>query len=260
MERRWNDYLDEFHLRRPGITERLLARARHGETNPYHWLAEAVPRDGTVLDLACGSAPIYDLVDAGLYIGLDSSSAELALAAQRGAPHLVQGSATALPFPDGSVRTVACSMALQILRPLPQVLDEISRVLAPDGRLAVTFPCASPLLARDYPLVAGLALSLGRRVGYPNDEGLRHLGELLASAGLSAVDDVARRFAFRLDDAVEADALFSSLYLPELPERRARAARAWLRLAAKFHAAVPIPIRRVLAVKPGRAAGEVRRS
>jgi hypothetical protein len=55
----WDGYLEGFHAERPGITESVLRRARAGGTDPYDWLAEVVPRRGRVLDLGCGSAPLF---------------------------------------------------------------------------------------------------------------------------------------------------------------------------------------------------------
>jgi hypothetical protein len=54
----WGGYLAQFHAQRSGITEALLSCATDtaGRT-PYGWLAAVVPTRGSVLDLACGSAP-----------------------------------------------------------------------------------------------------------------------------------------------------------------------------------------------------------
>ena len=123
----WSSYLAAFHADRPGGTERVLHRARTSGGDAYDWLAAAVPVGGVVLDVACGSAPLLPVLAAGRYVGVDVSAAELALARRRGAGLLVRGSATALPLADGGVEVVACSMALQILTPLPTVLAEIGR-------------------------------------------------------------------------------------------------------------------------------------
>jgi hypothetical protein len=55
----WDRYLDEFHAARAGITEAVLGRAHDEEgMNPYAWLVEPVSHSATVVDLACGSAPM----------------------------------------------------------------------------------------------------------------------------------------------------------------------------------------------------------
>ena len=55
---RWTEYVAGFHAGRPGITERVLGRARDADGDAYDWLAAAVPARGRVLDVACGSAPL----------------------------------------------------------------------------------------------------------------------------------------------------------------------------------------------------------
>lgn len=57
----WDGYLAAFHADRAGITETIFTAATDdGGATPYAWLRDAAPRDdgGTVLDLACGSAPL----------------------------------------------------------------------------------------------------------------------------------------------------------------------------------------------------------
>ena len=247
---RWAEYIEDFHQRRAGITERVLARSEFEGRSPYAWMASAIPGGGRVLDVACGSAPLAPLLGTERYIGLDASAAELELAARRGDGALVRASAAALPFPDAVFEAVTCSMALQVLQPLPKVVAEISRVLAPGGRLIATVPATGPLRGRDVPLVTGLVAALGRRIGYPNDRLLDDAPALLSAAGLHLVEEAPRRFVYRLRSAADAEDLFASLYLPGLGERRARAGRAWLRAAARLGTAMPIPIRRIIAARP----------
>jgi SAM-dependent methyltransferase len=148
---------------------------------------------------------------------------------------------------DGGVDAVTCSMALQVLAPLPRVLAEVGRVLRPGGQLVATVPARRPLRAADVPVLAGLLAALGRRIGYPNDEPMRRLPALLRPAGLVLVGDQHRRFAVPLRTAADADLVLASLYLPDLPERRRRAARAYLHALARARASLPLPIRRVVA-------------
>jgi len=57
------------------------------------------------------------------------------------------------PFPDGSFDRLIAIHVLEHLRNLPAALDEISRLLAPDGAFDVVLPCEG-----------GLAYSLARRI------------------------------------------------------------------------------------------------
>ncbi|MDJ0346600.1 class I SAM-dependent methyltransferase [Streptomyces sp. H10-C2] len=247
----WSGYLADFHQHHPGVTEAVLKRAHDRDRTPYQWLLDALPAEGSVLDLACGSAPLWPALQGRRYIGVDTSPAELALARARGAGQLRLADATALPLASGSMDTVACAMAVQIITPLPAALGEISRVLAPGGLLVALVPTHSPLRAADAVWVTGLLGTLGRTIGYPNDTALRArtLPLLLGAAGLRLADDRKRRFAYPLRTPADADLLLSSLYLPGISPARLRAARRWLHALAAAHVALPVPLRRIAAVK-----------
>jgi SAM-dependent methyltransferase len=246
----WAGYLDDFHTRHPGITAQVLRRARCADGHAYDWLAAAIPlSSGLLLDLACGDGPLWPYIGGRRCLGVDRSIAELAAAHTRGADLLACASATALPLPDGSVDTVACSMAVQILTPLPAVLTEISRVLRPGGLLVATVPTNRPLRAGDLPMLAGLLAALGRSLGYPNDHALAHPAGLLADAGLRLLADERRRFLYPLRGAGAADLFLTSLYVPGLTGRRRHAAATYLRALACLHVSLPVPIRRIIAVR-----------
>lgn len=244
----WSGYLAGFHDARPAVTERVLRRAGSAVGHPYAWLLAAVPDEGSVLDLACGSAPLWPALTGRPYLGVDSSAAELRVARARGAD-VARASADALPVPTGGVDVVTCSMGLQVVQPLADVLGEVGRVLAPGGRLVATLPADGPLRPLDIPAVAGLLTALGRRLDYPNDAELRRLSDLLAAADLRPVADERRRFTYRLDDTEAAEQFLGSLYLPGIGSGRYAAARRWLHVLARARAALPVPIRRLVAVR-----------
>jgi SAM-dependent methyltransferase len=101
-----------------------------------------------VLDIACGPgnfsrAFAAAVGDSGLVVGLDASHTML----ERGAADLrrsglrnltlVRGDATALPFADDSFDGVCCFAALHLFADPFAGLDEMTRVLAPGGRIAL---------------------------------------------------------------------------------------------------------------------------
>ncbi len=97
------------------------------------------PRD-RVLDLACGTGDLSALAAArgAQVIGIDFARAMLGGAhARRVACHLVQGDATALPLPDAWATVVTCGFALRNFVSLAPVFDELARVVAPGGRIAL---------------------------------------------------------------------------------------------------------------------------
>jgi SAM-dependent methyltransferase len=244
----WDAYLDRFHAERPGITEAILRAARDdGGVCPYAWLASAVPPGTRVLDLGCGSAPMFGLLAASSWVGLDRSAAELAAARDAGARPLLRARAAAVPLRDASVDLVACSMSLMVTTPLPEVIGEVSRVLRPGGLLAATVPASGPLRGKDRIAIAGLLAALGRAPSYPVGRDLASLPALLARYGLRVLADDLRRFGYRMHGRADAVQLMASLYLPGLPRARYRLARAWLGLLAASGAEFPVPVRRIIA-------------
>ncbi|HET9970557.1 MAG TPA: class I SAM-dependent methyltransferase [Streptosporangiaceae bacterium] len=249
----WDRYLEAFHAERPGITESVLRRARDGGSDPYEWLAEVVPPPGRVLDLGCGSAPLFRLLAGRSWIGLDTSAAELAAARAAGAGPLLRAPASAIPLRDASVDVVVCSMSLMVTTPLLPVIAEITRVLRPGGLLAATIPATGPLLPLDLVAVAGLIAALGRAPAYPAGRDAPRIPALLAGHGLRVTSDSRRRFGYRLCLAAGADQFLSALYLPGTPAARCRLARGYLRFLALLRYEMPVPLRRITAERPGRS-------
>src|SRR6185437_11902465 len=99
----------------------------------------------TVLDVACGPgnftrAFAEAVEDEGLVVGIDASSAMLGRAVaetRAGNVAYVRGDAAALPFRDGSVDAVCCFAALYLIEEPFKAIDEMVRVLAPGGRIAL---------------------------------------------------------------------------------------------------------------------------
>ncbi|WP_157773443.1 class I SAM-dependent methyltransferase [Brachybacterium vulturis] len=206
----WDAYLAGFHADRPGITERLLSHSLDARgTTPYDWVADAVGGSGLVVDVACGSAPLWSPRLAGRYLGVDLSSAELDLARHRGAHRITQGSAHALPVQTGIAATVVCSMALMILPDLSAVLGEVRRALRPGGVFVAIVP-TTPTGLGDLVFGAGLVRAARGPLSYRNDPLLRRPRRLFAENGLAVREDIRRTYRCELsaDRAAEAAASF----------------------------------------------------
>lgn len=241
------DYLRTYHQQHPGITEAVLDLARRNGMTAYQWLAESAPARGLVLDLACGSAPMRAALSPGIdYLGVDRSLAELAAAHAVANGRLLRADASALPVADAGAEAVVCSMALMILQPLEQVLDEIRRVLRPGALLLATVPADPPRLPRAVAGGVGRVLTGGPWWQCPNTEALRDPGDLLATHGLILLEDDRRSFAYRLRNTYDAELLLDSLYLPKLNPRARRRILLMLRVLTLLRASVPIPMRRLL--------------
>jgi ubiquinone/menaquinone biosynthesis C-methylase UbiE len=162
----------------PAIYERYwrpaLARAVKGVTGPG--MAEEVriarlllglgPGD-VVLDVACGPGNFTRefaraVGKGGLAVGIDASPTMLARAVAElddaGLANLalIRGDATELPFSDGVFDGLCCFAALHLFADPFAALDEMRRVLAPGGRIAImtsvrrqlTLPPLKPLIER----------------------------------------------------------------------------------------------------------------
>jgi ubiquinone/menaquinone biosynthesis C-methylase UbiE len=160
----------------PAIYERYwrpaLARAVKGITGPgmdeevriARLLLGLTPGD-VVLDVACGpgnfSREFARVVgDDGLIVGIDASRTMLARGgAEAGGIRnlaLIRGDATRLPFHDASFDGACCFAALHLFADPFGALDEMRRVLAPGGRIALmtsvrrslTLPPLKPVIER----------------------------------------------------------------------------------------------------------------
>ncbi len=236
-----------FHERHPGITEALLSRSRNdAQDNPYEWAARRVTNVETVLDVGCGNAPMAPRL--ANWVGLDLSEPELDLARSSGRTPLVCGHSDALPMADGSVSTVLAVMSLMVVDDPARTLLEAARVMRSGGVMVIVLPAHRPVKIGDVARFGSLLAVLGRpMLPFPHPEVSQKLQELLGGAGLELTEDVRSRFEYSIAEDTDADLLIESLYLPGVPHRRVRAARAVAR--RWVGRSVGLPLRRVVARK-----------
>jgi SAM-dependent methyltransferase len=161
---------------------RLLMGVRGPGTRGEHRLALEMLSlsDGArVLDVACGPGNFTrDFAahagDGGLVVGIDASQPMLAFAV-RHTEHTntayLRCDASALPFREESFDAICCFGALHLFKEPWQALDEMVRVLAPGGRVAL--------------LVARSKLDHGRRL-----HAIRRVAGFLTAMRLFARDEV----------------------------------------------------------------------
>jgi SAM-dependent methyltransferase len=108
----------------------------------------AISPGDRVLDVACGPGNFTRDFGAaageGVVIGLDASSTMLGVAVRethRENVAYIRGDASDLPFRDGSFDAVCCFAALYLIERPMRALEEIVRVLAPGGRVALLSSC-----------------------------------------------------------------------------------------------------------------------
>lgn len=99
-----------------------------------------------VLDVGCGPGNYsrwFAAAGAGLVVGLDPSPTMLARAVEQGGDRVayIRGDGAALPFADGTFDAVASIGVLHVMESPVAALEEMTRVLAPGGRLVLGALC-----------------------------------------------------------------------------------------------------------------------
>ena len=231
----WAEYVAGYHDANPGITEDVLVDARDDEgRSPYDWLVEAVPAGAsTVIDLACGSAPLARLLAGARVGGVDQSAGELTRAqeqARTGIRLLMRASASAPPISDQCADAVVVSMALMLLRPLDTVLAEIRRLLRPGGTVVATLPIRAASPGPDgAPTFARILAALGQSTNsYPERLDDATLADRFSTARLTLGADETRLFARTVADPADAGQIIRSFYAPGVAPDRVTAAVAEL--------------------------------
>ena len=171
---------------------RLLMGATGPRMHDEHRLALSMldlSGNDRVLDLACGpgnfTRDFASATGGSLVVGIDASKTMLAIAVRKTESAnlaYVRGDACALPFRDGSFDAICCFAALYLIQEPRRALDEIARVLAPGGRVALLSSCnRGPLPASmTNPVVQTLT---GVRI-FARDE----LTRALRDRGLTGID------------------------------------------------------------------------
>ena len=133
------------------IGGRLLMGATGPSLRDEHRIALSMldlsPND-RMLDVACGpgnfTRDFARATGGGLVVGLDASPTMLAVAV-RETEHAnvayVRGDACTLPFRDDTFDAACCFAALYLIQEPMRALDEIARVVAPGGRVALLSSC-----------------------------------------------------------------------------------------------------------------------
>ena len=160
-------------------------------------LVEELGPGERVLDLCCGSARSSVLAarrTGRSVIGVDVSPAMLSLGAAHAGDAFapVRADAFRLPFSDHAFDAVTVCWGLRNLRPEPEALAEMRRVLRPGGKLLVLdspSPPAGPLGIAHRLYLRWVVPTLGRLS--PDPDAYRYLASSILAFG--RVEDVARR-------------------------------------------------------------------
>ncbi len=126
-----------------------LVGPRAGRERRIAMEALGVRRGDSAIDVGCGpgnyTRHLASASGNGLVVGVDASEAMVAAAAKRGGGANItylRADASALPFRDGAF-DAACSVGVIHMIVEPEMaIDEMVRVLAPGGRLAIVASCS----------------------------------------------------------------------------------------------------------------------
>ena len=99
-------------------------------------VSHLLPTCGRVLDLGSGDGVLNQFLENCEITSLDLSKELLALNSN---PNKVQGSATEIPFEDNSFNYVLSFSMLQDIENYEKAIEEIKRVLKPNGKAILSF-------------------------------------------------------------------------------------------------------------------------
>lgn len=135
----------------------------------------AVKPGERLLDVACGTGIVARCVAShvnalGMVVGLDLNVSMLAVARRASSeiqPQIQwrQGSASDMPFADGSFDVICCQQGLQFFDDQPRALHEMYRVLVPNGRLVLSVLRSLKHNAGWVPLAEALERHVGPDAG-----------------------------------------------------------------------------------------------
>lgn len=142
----WNEHLKEAHKIAPSMTPLSFAPYKTCQgLNSYEILAQAlnyIPnRNLSILDLACGDGHLTSYLlpkigKEGQVLGVDMSMGELEVAINTQLDpraKFIQATAQSLPIENSSIDAVLSHMAFMLMLPVEPVVQELYRVLKPNG-------------------------------------------------------------------------------------------------------------------------------
>lgn len=246
-----DDHLQMILQRHPAAIESVLQRSLGGILNPYDWLDRAVARGAKkVLVVICGPGPMVERVakDGRFVVGVDWSKSAIEEGLRRGRREFVQADANHLPFAEGKFDAVVSDLGLAVNENRSQMLHEIARVLRPGGMFAGLAPALRPLNFSDIKKIVRLAEILRVRPHIAGQAEFR-ISALLAEAGLQKAEDSRSKFYFEVRNRSDAELLVGGLRATDDLERAKHAIDFLADRARQHEVKIPLPMRRILAIK-----------
>lgn len=229
--------------------DEVLQRALGGDHSPYEWLARSVSSSAKlVLDLSCGASGLGSrLMRPGRTVVSIEESTECVGIYDDGCIEVL-AHPESLPFADGSFDAVVTSLGLGMAGDRMTFLSEAERVLRPGGVFAGLTPSWRPMSVEDMRISSQLAGYLRVSPHLPGTVEFRAKA-MLGAAGLTKMEDTRARHHFEVCNHADAETLVGGL---RHAGDRARAASAIGFLSARAEKSpvrVPLPMRRIVAIK-----------
>lgn len=234
---------------RPQAIDKVLKATFGGDHTPYEWLARSVSSSATaVLDVSCGASGLGQrLVRPGrLVVSVDESNSCLQPSEAEHA--MVQADPRHLPFLDGAFDAVVTSLGLGLANDRLEFLTEVARVLRPGGVFAGLTPSLRPMSMEDLRIASQLGGYLRVSPHLPGTVEFR-AKTMLGAAGLTKMEDSRGRHHFEVNNRQDAQTLISGLRQAGDRAQAASAVEFLTARAAKGPVRVPLPMRRIVAIK-----------
>lgn len=134
-----HDYTEEITVQDRAAEAYRSLRYLKPHSREYHlaWtrnMLKDLPLDGRILDNGCGTGLLLERLAGRKVVGLDLSPRMVECAAETAAP-VLRGDSLHLPFPNRTFEVVLARSLLHHLPDKQRGVDEIARVLKPDGRV-----------------------------------------------------------------------------------------------------------------------------
>lgn len=236
-------------LGRPRAVDEVLQRTFGGDHTPYEWLARAVSSSAKrVLDISCGASGLGDRLTAPGRVVVSADQTRTCLQAVDAERPLVQADPRHLPFADGTFDAVVTSLGLGLADDRLEFLAEVSRVLRAGGVFAGLTPSLRPMRIEDLRIASQLGGYLRVSPHLPGIVEFR-AKTMLGSVGLTKMEDSRGRHHFEVRNREDAEVLIGGLRQAGDRAHAASAINFLASRAANSPVRVPLPMRRIVAIK-----------
>jgi ubiquinone/menaquinone biosynthesis C-methylase UbiE len=130
---------------------------RYTENKRVSMMLKFLERETRIVDIGCGEGYILSKINSSEKVGVDISDTALEQASKATQAKLVKANAESLPFSDSYFDAALCSEILEHTQNPDKVVQELSRVVKPGGKIVISVP-NEPFINRIKDVVWNLGL------------------------------------------------------------------------------------------------------